>query len=187
MATFKHRPEMVAALAGTMRSSISRRRLLQAAGISAAAVTAAACGAGGDSGSAESTAEATAEASAEATASGVQDLSDTETIVNWSNWVEYMDIDEDTGAYPTLERFQEESGIAVTYTEDINDNNEFYAKVRTQLEQGQDIDRDIVVLTDWMAGLWIQNGFAQKLDKAAIPNSANLIPRLQSVSFDRAP
>jgi len=95
-----------------------------------------------------------------------------------------MDIDEDTGAYPTLERFQEESGIAVTYTEDVNDNNEFYAKVRTQLEQGQDIDRDIVVLTDWMAALWIQNGFAQQLDKANIPNSANLIARLQNVSFD---
>ena len=183
MALPTHRPEMIAALAGTMRSSISRRRLLQAAGISAAAATAAACGAGGDSGSTE-TAEATAEATTEA-ATGVQDLSDSEPIVNWSNWVEYMDIDEDTGAYPTLERFQEESGLEVTYTEDINDNNEFYAKVRTQLEQGQSIDRDLVVLTDWMAGLWIQNGFAQKLDKANIPNSANLIPRLQEVSFDK--
>ena len=52
------------------------------------------------------------------------------------------------------------------------------------MEQGQSIDRDIVVLTDWMAGLWIQNGFAQKLDKAMIPNSVNLIPRLQNVTFD---
>ena len=34
----------------------------------------------------------------------------------------------------------------MTYTEDVNDNAEFYAKVRTQLEQGQDIGRDIVVL-----------------------------------------
>jgi spermidine/putrescine transport system substrate-binding protein len=167
----KHSPEMIAALAGTMRSSVSRRRLLQAAGISSAAVAVAACGTGGDSGTASE-------------GSAPQDVSDTEKTVNWSNWVEYMDIDEDTGAYPTLERFQEESGITVTYTEDVNDNNEFYAKVRTQLEQGQDIDRDIVVLTDWMAALWIQNGFAQKLDKAAIPNSANLIPRLQNVSFD---
>lgn len=168
----KHSPEMIAALAGTMRSSVSRRRLLQAAGISSAAMAAAACGTGGDSGTASE-------------GSAPEDVSDTEKVVNWSNWVEYMDIDEDTGAYPTLERFQEESGIAVTYTEDVNDNNEFYAKVRTQLEQGQDIDRDIVVLTDWMAALWIQNGFAQKLDKAAIPNSANLIPRLQDVSFDK--
>ena len=168
----KHSPEMITALAGTMRSSVSRRRLLQAAGISSAAMAAAACGTGGDGGTASE-------------GSAPEDVSDTEKVVNWSNWVEYLDIDEDTGAYPTLDRFQEESGISVTYTEDVNDNNEFYAKVRTQLEQGQDIDRDIVVLTDWMAGLWIQNGFAQKLDKAAIPNSANLIPRLQNVSFDK--
>ena len=168
----KHNPEMIAALAGTMRSSVSRRRLLQAAGISSAAMAAAACGTGGDGGT-------TSQGAAP------EDVSDTEKVVNWSNWVEYMDIDEETGAYPTLERFQEQSGIAVTYTEDVNDNNEFYAKVRTQLEQGQDIDRDIVVLTDWMAALWIQNGFAQKLDKANIPNSANLIPRLQNVSFDK--
>ena len=167
----KHSPEMIAALAGTMRSSVSRRRLLQAAGISSAAMAAAACGTGGGGTASEGAAP--------------EDVSDTEKVVNWSNWVEYMDIDEETGAYPTLERFQEQSGIAVTYTEDVNDNNEFYAKVRTQLEQGQDIDRDIVVLTDWMAALWIQNGFAQKLDKAAIPNSANLIPRLQNVSFDK--
>ena len=71
-----------------------------------------------------------------------------------------------------------------TYTEDVNDNNEFYAKVRTQLDQGQDIGRDIVVLTDWMAALWIQNGYAQKLDKAVIPNWKNLIPALQNVAFD---
>lgn len=166
----KHSPEMIAALAGTMRSSVSRRRLLQVAGISSAAMAAAACGTGGGTAS---------------EGAAPEDVSDTEKVVNWSNWVEYMDIDEETGAYPTLERFQEESGIAVTYTEDVNDNNEFYAKVRTQLEQGQDIDRDIVVLTDWMAALWIQRGFAQKLDKAAIPNSANLIPRLQNVSFDK--
>lgn len=165
-----HSPEMIAALAGTMRSSVSRRRLLQVAGISSAAMAAAACGTGGGTSS---------------EGAAPEDVSDTEKVVNWSNWVEYMDIDEETGAYPTLERFQEESGIAVTYTEDVNDNNEFYAKVRTQLEQGQDIDRDIVVLTDWMAALWIQRGFAQKLDKAAIPNSANLIPRLQNVSFDK--
>lgn len=154
------------------RASMSRRRLLQAAGIGGVAVAAAACGAGGGGDSAP-------------TASAPEDKSETEKVVLWSNWVEYLDIDEDTGGYPTLERFQEQTGISVSYNEDINDNNEFYAKVRAQLEQGQSIDRDIVVLTDWMAGLWINNGFAQKLDKAAIPNSANLIPRLQSVSFDQ--
>jgi spermidine/putrescine transport system substrate-binding protein len=173
--TSKH-PEAIAAIAGTLRSSVSRRRLLQAAGLGSAAMVAAACGAGGDEGGADSTGAASAAAA--------EDMSDTDKAINWSNWPLYIDVDEDTGERPTIEAFQTETGIAVTYNEDVNDNNEFYAKVRTQLEQGQDIGRDLVVLTDWMAALWIQNGFAQKLDKAAMPNSGNIIPSLASVSFD---
>jgi len=117
-------------------------------------------------------------------ASAAEDMSDTEMVMNWSNWPLYIDTDDDTGEYPSLVAFQEATGIDVSYTEDINDNNEFFAKVRTQLEQGQDIGRDIVVLTDWMAALWIQSGYAQKLDLANIPNSVNLIPRLAQVAFD---
>ena len=165
------RPEMIAALAGTMRSSVSRRRLLQAAGIGGAAMAAAACGAGGDTGTAGEAASA-------------EDMSDTDKTLNWSNWPLYIDIDDASGARPSLEAFQEQAGITVTYTEEVNDNNEFFAKVRTQLEQGQDIGRDIVVLTDWMAAQWITNGYAQKLDLALIPNSANLLPAWQGVSFD---
>ena len=161
-------------IAGMMRSSLSRRRILQAAGITGVAAVAAACGASGDSGSA-----------AASTAASAADLSDSEKTVIWSNWPGYMDSDEKTGARPSLDAFVKQSGINVTYNEDINDNNEFYAKVRTQLEQGQPIDRDIVVLTDWMAALWIESGYAQKLDKAAMPNaSANVIDKLQNVAFD---
>ena len=164
----KSNPAAVAAIAGTMRSSISRRRLLQAAGIGGAAMAAAACGTGGTSGEAQS----------------AEDKSDTEKVINWSNWPLYIDINDDTGERPSLARFQEQTGITVTYTEDVNDNAEFFAKVRTQLEQGQDIGRDIVTLTDWMAALWISNGFAQKLDKANIPNWENLNPAYLDVSFD---
>ncbi len=162
-------PEAIAAIAQGMRSSVSRRRLLQAAGIGGAAMLATACGTS-SGGSTQ--------------ASAAEDLSDTEMKLNWSNWPSYLDTDEDAGTYPTLEEFMSSTGIDVTYTEDVNDNNEFFAKVRTQLEQGQDIGRDIVVLTDWMAAQWIQSGYAQKLDKAAIPNSVNLIPRLAAVEFD---
>ncbi len=164
-----HHPEAIAAIAQGMRSSVSRRRLLQAAGIGGAAMLATACGTS-SGGSTQ--------------ASAAEDLSDTEMKLNWSNWPSYMDVDEETGTYPTLEEFISSTGIDVTYTEDVNDNNEFFAKVRTQLEQGRDIGRDIVVLTDWMAAQWIQSGYAQKLDKAAIPNSVNLIPRLAAVQFD---
>ncbi len=164
-----HRPEAIAAIAQGMRSSVSRRRLLQVAGIGGAAMVATACGtSSGDS----------------TEASAAEDLSDTEMVANWSNWPLYIDTDDESGAYPSLETFKANSGVDVTYTEDINDNNEFFAKVRTQLEQGQDIGRDLVVLTDWMAALWIQSGYAQKLDLANIPNSVNLIPRLAAVQFD---
>lgn len=166
-----HSPEIVAALAETMRSSVSRRRLLQAAGIGGAAMAVAACGTGGDSAS-----------SGEAAAA--EDLSDSAKVVNWSNWPSYLDIDEETGTYPSLVAFEEQTGISVNYTDDVNDNNEFFAKVRTQLEQGRPIDRDIVVLTDWMAALWISNGYAQKLNKAEIPNEVNLVPKYVDVSFD---
>ncbi len=163
------RPDVVATLAGTMATSVSRRRLLQAAGIGSAALAAAACGAGGGS-------------SAEPQAA--EDLSDTDKTLNWSNWPLYIDIDEEAGTRPSLDAFQEQTGITVAYTEDVNDNNEFFAKVRTQLEQGQDIGRDIVVLTDWMAAQWIQNGYAQKLNGELVPNRANLLPAWQNVSFD---
>ncbi|MSY97071.1 MAG: extracellular solute-binding protein, partial [Actinobacteria bacterium] len=172
--------EAAAQIAGLAKSSLSRRRLLQAAGIGGVAIAATACGASGsDAGTATGTATG---APAAATAA---DLSDTDKTANWSNWPLYLDINDETGEYPTLKAFQDANGIAVTYTEDVNDNNEFYAKVRTQLEQGQDIGRDLVVLTDWMAALWIENGYAQKLDKANIPNSKNLIPRLADVAFDK--
>jgi spermidine/putrescine transport system substrate-binding protein len=164
-----------AAIVAMSRSSLSRRRLLQVAGITGVAATAAACGAGGGSSDATSAAPSPTQAA---------DLSDTEKFVNWANWPLYIDVNDETGEYPTLAAFTAATGIDVNYTEDVNDNNEFFAKVRAQLESGQSIDRDIVVLTDWMAALWIQNGFAAPLDKALIPNAANLAPAYQGVSFD---
>ncbi|MGI9197708.1 MAG: ABC transporter substrate-binding protein [Candidatus Nanopelagicales bacterium] len=159
------------------RSALSRRRLLQVAGISGIAATAAACGAGAGGGGEASGSNAASPTTA-------QDVSDTEKTVNWANWPLYIDVDDQSGKYPSLEAFTAATGIAVNYTEDVNDNNEFYAKVRAQLESGQSIDRDIVVLTDWMAALWISNGFVAPLDKANIPNFANMQPKYLDVSFD---
>lgn len=158
-----------------LTAGVSRRRLLQVAGVGGAALAVAACGAGGGD---------AASASGTPSAASATDQSDTDKVANWSTWPGYLDIDEATGKRPTLEAFTKQTGITVNYTEDVNDNNEFYAKVRTQLEQGQDIGRDIVVLTDWMAGIWIENGYAQKLDKASMPNSGNVIAKLQNPGFD---
>jgi spermidine/putrescine transport system substrate-binding protein len=155
---------------------LPRRRLLQVAGIGGAAMVASACGARPPRTASTSGAE-------EIPARTQPDQSATSPELNVSNWVSYIDLDEE-GNRPTLDRFMEATGIKVDYREDVNDNAEFDAKVRPQLEAGQDIDRDIVVLTDWKAAEWIRKGFAQKFDRAWVPNARNLIPRLQGVAFD---
>jgi len=112
------------------------------------------------------------------------DLSDTEKSMVWANWAFYLDED-DAGGHPTLDAFSKKSGIAVKYDVAVDDNNTYFAKVRDQLELGQDIGADTVCLTDWMASIWIQSGFTQTLDKSAMPNaSANLTPSLQHPDFD---
>lgn len=104
--------------------------------------------------------------------------------VRWANWTLYLDYDTATKKYPTLEAFKKKSGIAVSYKEDVNDNDEFYGKVQGQLKLGQDIGYDIVTLTDWMAGRWIRLGYTQKLDTTNLPNKVNILDKLASVGFD---
>ena len=86
--------------------------------------------------------------------------------------------------YPTLEAFEAKTGIKVDYAEDIEDNDSFYGKINGQLKNGQDIGYDIVTLTDWMAARMIRLGYTQELDKAAMPNTANILPTLANVDFD---
>jgi len=94
-----------------------------------------------------------------------------------SNWPYYIDAD-------TVADFQDEFGISVSYTQDISGNNEFFGKIREPLSRGQSIGRDIIVLTDWMAGRLIRLGYVQELDKANIPNWVNLREDLKNVAFD---
>src|ERR1700712_1288364 len=100
-----------------------------------------------------------------------------------SNWPAYIDpIKKSTS---TLQVFEQETGISVSYTDDVSDNSEFFAKVRNQLGACQPIGRDIMVLTDWMAGRMINLGWVQPLDAKAIPNvHENLIPALQGRLWD---
>jgi spermidine/putrescine transport system substrate-binding protein len=96
----------------------------------------------------------------------------------------YLDYDEETKKYPTLEKFTEATGIAANYFEDYNDNDEFYGKVQAQLKLGEDIGYDVVTPTDWMAARWIRLGYTQKFDAANIPNKSNILASLASPSFD---
>ncbi|MDH4178672.1 MAG: spermidine/putrescine ABC transporter substrate-binding protein, partial [Thermoleophilia bacterium] len=104
----------------------------------------------------------------------------------FANWPLYVDVDEDTKTFPTLDKFTEETGIKVNYFEEINDNATYFAKVQGPLSQGRSIDRDIFVFTDnsRFPSLLIENGWVEKLNKDLIPNISNLIPAQQSPPFD---
>jgi spermidine/putrescine transport system substrate-binding protein len=103
--------------------------------------------------------------------------------VTWANWAQYIDEDDD-GNYPTLDRFEDESGIRVNYQVDVDDNNTYYAKVKDQLALGADIGADLVCLTDWMVGRLIRQGYVKELDYTVMPNTKNLTPALADPSFD---
>ncbi|MEV5847332.1 PotD/PotF family extracellular solute-binding protein [Streptomyces sp. NPDC048179] len=113
------------------------------------------------------------------------DHSATEKVVNFSNWPEYIDVDDSGKTHPTLDAFRKRTGITVKYTEDINDNDEFFGKIQPQLAAGQDTGRDLIVLTDWLAARMIRLGYVQKLDASNLPHAfANLSDQFRSPDWD---
>ena len=142
-----------------LNSRVSRRAVFAGAGAVAGASALAACGSGGSSG-----------------ASADQ--------VRWANWTLYLDLDESGKNYPTLQAFEKKFGIKPVYSEDINDNDEFFGKVQGQLKLGEDIGYDVITPTDWMAARFIRLGYTQKFDLANIPNAKNILPTLAHPSFD---
>jgi spermidine/putrescine transport system substrate-binding protein len=117
------------------------------------------------------------------------DKSATEKALIFSNWPSYMDESDEKvngkTVLPTLAAFEKKSGVRVTYTADVNDNSEFYAKVRDQLGACQPCGRDIFVLTDWMAARTVGLGWIQQLDHAKLPNvDANLLKQLKAPRWD---
>src|SRR3954449_4119810 len=98
--------------------------------------------------------------------------------VTISNWPLYID-------EKTVPDFEDETGVSVKYIEDVNANEEFFAKMDPLLKQGESGGRSIFVVTDWMANKMHELGYLQDFDKSAIPNvENNLIPSLQHPSFD---
>jgi spermidine/putrescine transport system substrate-binding protein len=106
--------------------------------------------------------------------------------LHFSNWTLYMDTNKKNHTWPSLVEFQKRYGVHVDYTEDINDNESFYNKIAPLLKRGESTGRDIVVLTDNAVnlGLMLKNGYAEKLDKSAIPNIKNLVDVQKHPSFD---
>ncbi len=114
-----------------------------------------------------------------------KDVSDTEKIIKWANWTAYIDMNGKETSSPTLDAFMQQTGMKVSYSEEIDDNDSYYAKVGPQLRAGQSIDRDIFTLTDWMAARVIRDQLCQPLDLIQMPNVVNnLLQPLKDASFD---
>jgi len=158
-----------------MTDHLSRRSFLTRAGGAGLTLTSlpaifAACGG----------VEGTQEQAEERNQERAQEVSHPKTeIGNWtfSNWPLYMD-------KKLVRQFDKQFGGKCKYVEDINDNFEFFGRVRQQLEQGEPIGRDIVVLTDYMAGRWVRNGYVEPIDKKNVPNAENLVDNLKSINYD---
>ena len=105
--------------------------------------------------------------------------------LTFSNWPLYIDQDDKTKKRPTLEKFKKRYGTEVKYVEEINDNVEFFGKVRQEYEQGSSGGRDIHVVTDWMCARMKRLGYVQKLDKSEMPNATkNIEDAVASPDFD---
>ncbi len=121
-----------------------------------------------------------------------KDLSASQKTLHFSNWPLYIDEKKvkqngkKVTVYPTLQKFQQDTGIKVDYVTDVNDNAEFFGIVRNQLAACQPTGRDIFTLTDWMAARMVALGWVQKLDHAKMPNvDANMLDSLKNPVWDK--
>jgi spermidine/putrescine transport system substrate-binding protein len=159
-----------------IREEITRRRLIRRGAAGALSVSAfaylAACGGDETAGPSEEEAKVISKGAVEKN-------------LTFSNWPLYLDIDDKTKERPTLQKFQKKYGTEVKYVEEINDNVEFFGKVRQEYEQGSSGGRDLHVVTDWLANRMKRLGFVQKLDKSQMPNVVkNIEPAVASPDFD---
>ncbi|MGA7436134.1 MAG: extracellular solute-binding protein, partial [Solirubrobacterales bacterium] len=139
--------------------------LLAVAGL-VASMALAACGGGGISGGSSTEDIPTAQGG---TASGKLKI---------SNWPLYID-------KKTIGNFEEETGISVDYVQDVNDNDEFFGKIQPLVSQGKSGDRDIIVVSDWMASKMYKLGYIQNLDPEELDTaSTNMLPSLKNPTFD---
>src|ERR687892_472250 len=158
---------------------LTRRQLIRRAAAGGAAFSLpgllAACGGDGIEGAGQDT------GTAEQTTTVEQVLADT---LRFANWPLYIDVSDDEKTRPTLEQFTREFGVEVEYIEEINDNEEYFGRIQAPLSQGQAIDRDLMVLTDFMAARLVDLGWLAQGDKSATPNASNLLENYQGVSWD---
>jgi spermidine/putrescine transport system substrate-binding protein len=98
-----------------------------------------------------------------------------------AQWPLYVD----PGKHGTVARFERDTGINVKWVEEINDNVQFFGKIRQQLATGSSGGRSIITVSDWLAAQMYKLGYLQRLNYSELPNvTKNLIPALRHPSAD---
>jgi len=138
-----------ALLRGLTQSRHSRRDVLRLLGMGAGAVgvgsALSACGVQGQATKAGPS-PTTTKGVADAAAAYWQGQKQTGQ-VNWANWPLYIDT-AGKGNHPSINQFQQETGIQVNYREVIQENESFFATIRPTLEAGQYTGYDTCVISD---------------------------------------
>jgi len=99
----------------------------------------------------------------------------------FSQWPLYID----PGKNGTVAQFEKDTGIGLKYVEEINDNDQFFGKLRPQLERGDSGGRSMITLSDWLAARMDKLGYLQHFDYSKLPNvKKNLIPALRHPAAD---
>jgi spermidine/putrescine transport system substrate-binding protein len=94
-----------------------------------------------------------------------------------SNWPLYM-------ADGFVAAFQTATGLTVDYKEDLNDNEEWFAKIKEPLSRKQDIGSDLAVPTTFMAARLNGLGWLNEINHDRVTNIGNLRSDLLEASVD---
>ena len=98
-----------------------------------------------------------------------------------SNWPGYID----PGDNGTIAEFEKETGVSVSYIEDVNETESFFSKIQPLLEQGESGGRSIYITADYMAKMQHDLGYLQNIEKSDLPTVfENILPSLRSPDFD---
>ncbi len=93
--------------------------------------------------------------------------------LNFYNWSEYMDPE-------LVTAFEEQYGVDIV--EDFYESNE---ALLSQMQAGAVYD--VIVPSDYMVGIMIQNGLLAPINDEAVPNLSNLAQRFTELPYDPGP